>query len=73
MEGLNKFYEIKTVILEIFGKIFGQTRETVEYKYTDPTQNELWNNISLLYFSQNYNSSLGKRRNTLSCLLLNLG
>ena len=33
MEGLNKFCKIKTIILKIFGEIFEQTRETVEYKY----------------------------------------
>ena len=41
MEGLNKFCEIKTIILEIFGKIFVQTRETVEYKYINTRQTEL--------------------------------
>ena len=41
MEGLNKFCKIKTIIWEIFGKIFGQTREAVEYKYIKTTQTEL--------------------------------
>ena len=38
MEGLNKFCKIKTIILKIFGEIFGQTRETVEYKYIEVIQ-----------------------------------
>ena len=41
MERLNKFCKIKTIILEIFGKIFGQTGEAVEYKYINTRQTEL--------------------------------
>ena len=75
MEGLNKFCKIKTSIWEIFGKIFGQTRETVEYKYINTRQTELWNNISLLFWPELHFICLQEEEYIImsGCLALNFG
>ena len=52
MEGLNKFCKIKTIILEIFGKIFGQTRETVEYKYINARQTTMEQYIVVIFWPE---------------------